>query len=127
MLQDDKTLNNTNSLSLDLFEDLKPTGNTIRTKPITSDINLKEIKSDIHSGDTSDIDIIKDSPTTSADDFFTNVYEFSKKDFSETEEDDFFEPPKKDGLFKIILLILAIIMFIATIIYFIGTYGQGIT
>ena len=43
------------------------------------------IPSDIHSGDTRDIDIIKDTPTTSSDDFFTNVYELTKKDFQDND------------------------------------------
>lgn len=119
---------NTNS-SFDLFDDLKGTENTITTKPITSDIDVKEITnnipSDIHSGDTRDIDIIKDTPTTSSDDFFTNVYEFSKKDFQEN-DDDFFDEPKKGGCLKIILLVLSIFMFVGVIIYFISKYGQGI-
>lgn len=122
---------NTNSLSLDLFEELKPTGNTITTKPIKSDIVKVEpihskIESDIRSGDTRDIDIIKDSSNVSVDDFFTSSYEFSKKDFAEDDE-EFFDTPKKSGLFKIFLLVLAIIIFIGVIIYFVGTYGLGIS
>lgn len=137
---EDKTLLDTNSLSLDLFNDLKPTENTIITKPIIPDeyddtkykkesSSLTDIKSDIRSGDTRDIDIIKEPPPTNpasnADEFFTNVYEFSKKDFADV-DDDFFDTPKKGGLFKIFLLILAIIIVIGVIIYFIGTYGSGI-
>lgn len=147
--KEDKSLSDNNSLSLDLFEDLKPTGNTVITKPIDSDldkplnntnkidinelksntnkIDTSHIKSDIHSGDTRDIDIIKDGPTTTADDFFTNVYEFSKKDFADAEDEDFFDMPKKGGIFKIILLILAIIAFVGVIIYFVGTYGMGLS
>lgn len=117
---------NTNSLSLDLFEDLKPTGNTIITKPISSDL-MNKIESDIHSGDTRDIDIIKDVPYAKEkeSDFFTNAYEFSKSDFAE-DEDDFFDTPKRGGLFKIFLLVLAIAVFVGVIIYFVGTYGVGL-
>lgn len=128
---DEEKKYNTNSLSLDLFEDLKPTGNTITTKPITSDfmnkIDTSKIESDIHSGDTRDIDIIKNVSYTKEkeSDFFTNAYEFSKKDFAD-EEDDFFDTPKRGGLLKILLLILAIIVFVGVIIYFIGTYGIGL-
>ena len=137
---EDKILTDTNSLSLDLFNELKPTENTIITKPIIPDeydetkykkgnSNLADIKSDIHSGDTRDIDIIKESPQTEStsnnSDFFTNVYEFSEKDFVEMDE-EFFEPSKSSGLFKILLLVLAIIIVIGVIIYFIGTYGLGI-
>lgn len=123
---------NTNSLSFDLFEDLKPTGNTITTKPITNDFMNKfdtsKIESDIHSGDTSDIDIIKDVPYAKEkeSDFFTNVYEFKEEDFADADDEDFFDTPKRGGLLKIILLILAIIVFVGVIIYFVGTYGIGL-
>lgn len=131
---EEETKYNTNSLSLDLFEDLKPTGNTIITKPITSDlmnkVDTSKIESDIHSRDTRDIDIIKDvsynNTKEKESDFFTNVYEFSKGDFADEDEDDFFDTPKKRGLFKILLLILAIFIFVGAIIYFVGTYGVGL-
>ena len=116
-------------LSLDLFEDLKPTGNTIITKPIKND-TCEMVKNDIRSGDTSDIDIIKEVPysknnQSTESDFFTSSYEFSKNDFADDE--DFFDTPKKGGIFKIILLFLAIIIFIGVIVYFVGTYGLGIS
>lgn len=116
------------NLSFDLFEDLKPTGNTIITKPIKEDTNInvnKLVESDIHSGDTRDIDIIKNAPQETSNDFFTNSYEFSKKDFAD--DDDFFDSPKKGGIFKILLLILAITVFVGVIVYFVGTYGFGIS
>lgn len=113
------------NLSLDLFEDLKPTGNTIITKPVKHETITKTIKSDIHSGDTSDIDIIKEKPKAISEDFFTNSYEFSKKDFSDPDE-DFYDESQSGGILKIILLILSIFIFIGVIIYFIGTYGLGI-
>lgn len=129
-------------LSLDLFDDLKPTGNTIVTKPIVDDAVLEDkpkieevksdfvpkqmIKSDIHSGDTSDIDIIKESSNALTNDFFTSSYEFTKKDFAE-DDDDFFDEDKGSGIFKIVLLILAILVFIGVIVYFVGVYGLGLT
>ena len=119
--------NDNDDISFDLFEELKPTGNTIITKPIKNDnTSTNVIKNDIRSGDTSDIDIIKDTPYNTANDFFTNSYEFSKKDFADPEEEDFFEEPKKGGLLKIILLLFAIMIFVGVIIYFVGTYGLGI-
>lgn len=138
-----KTLVDTNSLSLDLFDELKPTGNTIITKPIIPDEyeektksqekpNLDHIESDIHSGDTRDIDIIKEAPQTNptpnnnSNEFFTNIYTFTSKDFAENDDEDFFDTPKRGGLFKIFLLILAIIIVVGVIIYFVGTYGLGI-
>ena len=102
------------------------TENTITTKPITSDIDISEVKSDIHSGDTRDIDIIKDPDNSTASDFFTNVYEFSKKDFQDANDDDFFDEPKKGGCFKIILLLLLVFILSGVIVYFIIKYGQGI-
>ena len=121
--EENKSAVDVDDLSLDLFAELKSTGNTIITEPVNKNI----IKNDIRSGDTSDIDIIKGSPNATTNDFFTNSYEFSKKDFAEIEEDDFFDTPKKGGLFKILLLVLAIIVFVGVIIYFIGTYGLGIS
>lgn len=121
-----------NDMALDLLEDLKPTGNTIVTKPIKEEnieknipiqsnsnfFEPKEVKEDI-----SDIDIIKKDKTVDTD-FFTSSYQFSKKDFSD-DEDDFFEEPKSHNFLKIILLILAIIVFAGVIFYFIKNYGIG--
>ena len=113
-----------NELSLELFSDLKPTENTITTKPIQDTVKIKEIPKenkeiDVHSGDTKDIDIIKE-PNNKEDvsDFFTSSYEFSDSDF-------FDEPVKKNGIFKIILLVLAIIVFAGVIAYFVLNYGIG--
>jgi len=113
-----------NDLSLDLFEELKPTGNTIITKPIKDEI----IETDMHSSDTRDIDIIKPAVSGNLEEFFTNSYEFSKKDFADLsdEEDTFFENKKENNVLKIILLIIAIIIFIGAIVYFVKTYGLGL-
>jgi len=116
-------------LSLDLFSDLKPTGNTIVTKPITDsdapDIVEVPKKTEFHSDDTSDIDIIKPAiqPSVAESDFFTSSYEFTKNDFAS--DDDFSDLKPKGGIFKIILLILAIIVFIGVIVYFVAIYGLG--
>lgn len=113
-------------LSLDLFSDLKPTGNTIVTKPIREEeeSHTSPIKNDFHSDDTRDIDIIKPNQKKEESDFFTSSYEFSKKDF--TPDDDFEDLKDKGGLLKIIFLVLAIIIFIGVIVYFVGTYGLGL-
>lgn len=110
------------NLSLDLFEDLKPTGNTITTEPIAESSSFK---GDIHSPDTRDIDIIKPDSKALDNDFFTSSYEFSKKDF--TSDDDFYDLPQKGGILKIILLMLAIMVFVGVIVYFVWTYGMGIS
>ncbi len=106
-------------LSLDLFEDLRPTNNTITTKPIVEE--KPQSKSDFHSSDRSDIDIIKNSSSQN-NDFFTSSYEFSKKDFMNG-DDDFSDLNKKGGIFKIILLFLMIFILAGVITYFIITYG----
>lgn len=116
-----------NDLSLDLFEELKPTGNTIVTKPIKED-ELEKVEANMHSSDTRDIDIIKPAVSGSnIEEFFTNSYEFSKKDFASLdEEDESLEHKKDNNVLKIILLILAILVFAGAIVYFIKTFGLGL-
>ncbi len=135
----------TRDLSLDMLSDLKPTGNTIVTKPVVeSDLAVDNVKKNDNSGfikpltdmsgitkedffssDTSDIDVIKEVPKNNIDkDFFTSSYEFSKKDF--TSDDDFDDDDEKgSGLLKIILLFLFVVVLIGVIIYFILNYGIG--
>ena len=117
-----------NDLSLELFENLKPTENTIITKPIKSkDAKIETTKNqkeeiDVHSGDTRDIDIIKlpqtTEPNNNENDFFTSTYEFSDKDFMDGSKKSF-------GIMKIILLFLAIVIFAGAIAYFVINYGIG--
>ena len=112
-------------LSLDLFENLKPTENTITTTPIKSPKKLQKDETtqkeeiDVHSGDTRDIDIIKATKNTeNENDFFTSSYEFSESDFLDG-------PQKSSGILKIILLFLSIIVFAGVIAYFVLNYGIG--
>lgn len=113
-----------NELSFDLFEDLKPVGNTMITKPV---VDSSDYKGDMHSSDTKDIDIIKPVTKENEEAFFTSSYEFSKKDFNMDEQEDFFDDNKTGGnVFKIILLLLAILSFSFVIVYFVLTYGMGI-
>lgn len=116
------------NMGLDLLEDLKPTGNTIVTKPIKEETidnnnqpnnNTKFFET---KEDTSDIDIIKEDKNIDTG-FFTSSYQFSKNDFT---DDEFFDEPKSHNILKIILLILAIIVFAGVIFYFIKTYGMGV-
>lgn len=116
--------NNDSDLSLDLLSDLKPVGNTIITKPITSDNS--DYKGDMHSEDTRDIDIIKPSVVMKNDEFFTNSYEFSKKDFNFKEDEEFFEEKRSGNFWKVLLLILAILIFSFVIVYFVLNYGIGV-
>lgn len=111
-------------LSLDLFEDLKPTENTVVTKPI---IDSSDYKGDIYSSDTRDIDIIKSESNEKEEEFFTSSYEFSKKDFNISDQDDFFDEENNgSNVLKIILLLLAVVSFIFVIVYFVINYGMGV-
>ncbi len=151
-----------NDLSLDLLSDLKPTDNTIVTKPIKDDNSDTEVTKEplkkedkgfkkvkleavgnkepkikkindndekpffpMDTSDTTDIDIIKEPVQVTKEvknvdnDFFTSSYEFSRKDF--TDYDD--ENSKSGNILKIILLILAIFVFAGVIAYFVLNYG----
>ena len=113
-----------NDLSLDLLSDLKPTGNTIVTKPIVENNDTKDTKTNSDkffptSGDTSDIDVIKKENKID-NDFFTSSYQFSKNDFA---DDDDFYGEKSHNFLKVILLIIAIIVFAGVIFYFVLNYG----
>ena len=115
-----------NDLSLDLFDDLKPSGNTIITKPIREkDSEVSKVENtvkkdiDVHSGDTSDIDIIKNTDIKDKNDFFTSSYEFSANDFVDASD-------RESGAFRIVLLILAILIFAGVIAYFVIHFGIGV-
>ena len=135
-----------NDLAMDLFFDLKPTDDTIVTKPMRDNdksavisknifdtsVN-KDLPKDIFStnkmdkpeidniNDTSDIDVIKNNKID--EDFFTSSYKFSDKDF--TEDDDFYDDGNSGNIIKILLLILAILIFAGVIVYFVFNYGIG--
>ena len=115
-----------NDLAMDLFFDLKPTGDTIVTKPIKDNsISNNSVNREIDTksvDDTSDIDIIKKGADGVDNDFFTSSYEFSSKDFN----DDFSEEGSSGGILKIILLIIGIIALVALIVYFVINFGLGV-
>ena len=120
--------NKTADLSLDLFNDLKPTENTIVTKPIQNEEekSFSKVKTDFQSESSQDIDIIKSTPAVKDSDFFTSSYEFSKKDFLPV-DDDFSELNQKSSILKIILLFLMIFVVGGVLTYFILTYGIGMS
>ena len=120
--------NKTADLSLDLFSDLKPTENTIVTKPIQNEEekSFPKVKPDFQSESSQDIDIIKSTPVVKDSDFFTSSYEFSKKDFLPV-DDDFSELNQKSSILKIILLFLMIFVVGGVLTYFILTYGIGMS
>lgn len=120
-------------LSLDLFEDLKPTGNTVITKPIVEEeysfkdeIKNNKIEENFHSDDISDIDVIKNTVKQSENidnDFYTSSYKFSENDFN---DEEFFYEKSTNNVFKIFLLVVLIIVFVFVIYYFVANYGLGI-
>lgn len=125
LLAQEENNSNTN-LSLELFDNLKPTENTIVTKPI-SESNDKAKNVELNTKDTQDIDIIKTkNKKEEQDDFFTSSYEFSKKDFLPV-DDDFSDLNPKGNILKIILLFLMIFIVGGVIAYFIINYGIGIS
>lgn len=129
LAQEEKQKEPQEDLSLDLFSDLKPTGNTIITKPIREEEvtpQQKETPAITSEKDNSDIDIIKPSVAPVNDDFFTSSYEFSKKDFMQV-DDDFSDLNQKGSILKIILLFLMIFIVGGVITYFVITYGIGVS
>ena len=129
LTQEESKKESEDNLSLDLFSDLKPTGNTIVTKPIhEEEVNQNQKGKDLVTTeeDNSDIDIIKPSIAPTNDDFFTSSYEFSKKDFMQV-DDDFSDLNQKGGILKIILLFLMIFIVGGVITYFVITYGIGVS
>ncbi len=116
----------TNDLAMDLFFDLKPTGDTMVTKPIKEDsdddipsreIDLKKVS------DTSDIDIIKKDADGIDKDFFTSSYAFSDNDFSDDDDED---DGESSNVLKIILLVLGILILLGLIVYFVMKFGFGV-
>lgn len=140
-----KIIEEQESSPLDLFEDLKPDGNSFIVEPVKMEKDsifannqiesTKENEEKIISEEEleitdDDIDIIKKQPwkekTKEDNDFYTNSYKFSKKDFVD-EDEDFYDSPKKgSGILKIFLLLLAIIGLSAIIYFFIMKYGMGV-
>ena len=55
-------------------------------------------------------------------DFFTRSYQFSKNDFA---DDDFYDDDNSHNILKILVLILAILVFIGVICYFVLNFGMG--
>ncbi len=137
------------SSPLDLFEDLKPDGNTFISEPVKvekdsifanseiDDVEEKPIIKEIPSTNTKeeknikDINVIKEETFKNAsnnidNDFYTSSYKFSKKDFID-DDDNFLDLPKKShSVIKVILLLIAIFALTTVIYYFISKYGIGV-
>lgn len=137
------------SSPLDLFEDLKPDGNTFISEPVKvekdsifanseiNDVEEKPIIKEIPSTNTKeeknikDINVIKEETFKNANnnidnDFYTSSYKFSKKDFID-DDDNFLDITKKShSAIKVILLLIAIFALTTVIYYFISKYGIGV-
>lgn len=137
------------SSPLDLFEDLKPDGNTFISEPVKvekdsifanseiEDVEEKPLIKEIPSTNTKeeknikDINAIKEETFKNANnnidnDFYTSSYKFSKKDFID-DDDNFLDLPKKShSVIKVILLLIAIFALTTVIYYFISKYGIGV-
>lgn len=100
-MENDKNNSVEDSLPLDLLVDLKGEENTVVTDPIVKE-EVTMIKK------------IKDGET-----FYSGSFNFTKKDFDETEDDDFMDDTS-GNVIKIIFLIFGLII-IGTAIYFILT------
>ena len=137
------------SSPLDLFEDLKPDGNTFISEPVKvekdsifanseiDDVEEKPIIKEIPSTNTKeeknikDINVIKEETFKNANnnidnDFYTSSYKFSKKDFID-DDDNFLDIKQKShSAIKVILLLIAIFALTTVIYYFISKYGIGV-
>lgn len=96
-------VSSTDSLPLDILMDLKGNENTVVTDPIVKE-EVTMIKK------------IKDGET-----FYSGSFSFSKKDFDEADDEDFFEEKSHTGL-KVFFLILGILIFIAAIYLILTKY-----
>ena len=99
----EQIMSDTAKLSLEILEDLKPSDNTVVTKPVSEEDKKKyEIK---------EIDKKEEKDS----DFYSNTYTFSKKDFFGDGELD--ESKKSNIVWKVILVILTIVIIVLATIY----------
>lgn len=99
----EQIISDTAKLSLEILEDLKPSDNTVVTKPVSEEDKKKyEIK---------EIDKKEEKDS----DFYSNTYTFSKKDFFGDGELD--ESKKSNIVWKVILVILTIVIIVLATIY----------
>lgn len=91
-----ENISTTDSLPLDILMDLKGTENTVVTDPIVKE-EVTMIKK------------IKDGET-----FYSGSFSFSKKDFDDSEDDDFVEENSHNGI-KIFFIILGTLLFIGAL------------
>lgn len=99
----EQIMSDTAKLSLEILEDLKPSDNTVVTKPVSEE---EKRNYEIREMDKKEE---KDS------DFYSNTYTFSKKDFFGDGELD--ETKKSNIVWKVILVILTIVIIVLATIY----------
>ncbi len=136
-LKNTKTLGDT--LPLDLLSDLKPTSeDTIITKPIkaeeikpntSSDIPIVSIKGvskeEPSKEEKEDDSQIKENKEIEDTSFYSGSFKFSKKDFDNPSDNDFFDDvkPKNHYFLKILFLIIGLSICGTIIYFFIKYYG----
>ncbi len=99
----EQIMSDTAKLSLEILEDLKPSDNTVVTKPVSEEEKRNyEIKE-------------MDKKEEKDSDFYSNTYTFSKKDFFGDGELD--ESKKSNIVWKVILVILTIVIIVLATIY----------
>lgn len=99
----EQIMSDTAKLSLEILEDLKPSDNTVVTKPVSEEEKINyEIKE-------------MDKKEEKDSDFYSNTYTFSKKDFFGDGELD--ESKKSNIVWKVILVILTIVIIVLATIY----------
>lgn len=99
----EQIMSDTSKLSLEILEDLKPSDNTVVTKPVSEEEKRNyEIKE-------------MDKKEEKDSDFYSNTYTFSKKDFFGDGELD--ETKKSNIVWKVILVILTIVIIVLATIY----------
>lgn len=99
----EQIISDTAKLSLEILEDLKPSDNTVVTKPVSEEEKRNyEIKE-------------MDKKEEKDSDFYSNTYTFSKKDFFGDGELD--ESKKSNIVWKVILVILTIVIIVLATIY----------
>lgn len=99
----EQIMSDTAKLSLEILEDLKPSDNTVVTKPVSEEEKRNyEIKE-------------MDKKEEKDSDFYSNTYTFSKKDFFGDGELD--ETKKSNIVWKVILVILTIVIIVLATIY----------
>ena len=115
--EENNTKSSTESFPLDLLSDLKPSGNTVVMEPMNDEVKVPA--DDIPIDSTF---IKKDKELElkeSKEDFYSDAYSFSKKDFMD-EEDELIDN-KGSAFLKILVLIIGISLLIA-VGYFCFTY-----